>query len=109
MPREKFQTLTEQMFYILLSLRTPCCGIDIMAQVEQITKGRVPIGPGTLYNLLDSFRLAGMIEETASFGRKRTYVLTEKGKQALCEECQRMQQQLQDYQNLMGEQGGEKV
>ena len=52
MPREKFQTLTEQMFYILLCLRTECCGIDVMAQVEQMTEGRVTIGPGTLYNLL---------------------------------------------------------
>ena len=40
MPREKFQTLTEQMFYILLCLRTECCGIDVMAQVEQMTEGR---------------------------------------------------------------------
>ena len=46
MPREKFQTLTEQMFYILLCLRTECCGIDVMAQVEQMTEGRVTIGPG---------------------------------------------------------------
>lgn len=39
-----------------------------MAQVEQMTEGRVTIGPGTLYNLLDNFRLYGMIEETGSFG-----------------------------------------
>ena len=37
MARAKFQTLTEQMFYILLCLRTECCGIDVMAQVEQMT------------------------------------------------------------------------
>ena len=30
MPREKFQTLTEQMFYILLCLRTECCGIVVI-------------------------------------------------------------------------------
>lgn len=30
MPREKFRTLTEQMFYILLCLRQECCGMDIM-------------------------------------------------------------------------------
>ena len=29
MAREKFQTLTEQMFYILLCLRRECCGVDI--------------------------------------------------------------------------------
>ena len=30
MPRAKFQTLTEQMFYILLCLREECCGMDIL-------------------------------------------------------------------------------
>ena len=54
MAREKFQTLTEQMFYILLCLRTELCGTDIMAQVSTLTKGRVSVGPGTLYNLLES-------------------------------------------------------
>ena len=32
MPREKFQALTEQMFYILLCLKDECCGMDIMAK-----------------------------------------------------------------------------
>lgn len=29
MAREKFQTLTEQMFYVLLCLREECCGMDV--------------------------------------------------------------------------------
>ena len=37
MPREKFQALTEQMFYILLCLKDECCGMDIMNRVEQLT------------------------------------------------------------------------
>ena len=36
MAREKFQTLTEQMFYILLALQEERCGADIMALVAQI-------------------------------------------------------------------------
>ena len=55
MAREKFKTLTEQMFYILLCLRQECCGADIMAEVSRLTGGRVSVGPGTLYNLLESF------------------------------------------------------
>ena len=43
------------MFYILLSLRRECCGVDIMEQVQAMTEGRVAIGPGTLYSLLESF------------------------------------------------------
>ena len=30
MPRAKFQTLTEQMFYILLCLKTECCQLGVM-------------------------------------------------------------------------------
>ena len=45
MAREKFQTLTEQMFYVLLSLRDECCGADIMARIANITHGRVTVGP----------------------------------------------------------------
>ena len=33
MAREKFQTLTEQMFYILLCLQEECYGMDIMEKV----------------------------------------------------------------------------
>ena len=72
MAREKFQTLTEQMFYILLCLRQEQCGADIMAQVSALTRERVTVGPGTLYNLLESFLQAGMIRETPQVRRSRT-------------------------------------
>ena len=40
MAREKFQTLTEQMFYVLLTLREECCGTDVMARISNLTQGR---------------------------------------------------------------------
>ena len=48
-----------------------------------------------------------MIEETRSFGRRRSYILTDRGRQALREEYERMQKQLLDYERCMTEQGGE--
>ena len=48
MPREKFQTLTEQMFYILLCFRDECCGIDIFDKINTMTHGAVTVGSGTL-------------------------------------------------------------
>ena len=51
MPREKFKTLTEQMFYILLCLRRECRGVDILETVRATTAGRVTIGSGTLTGL----------------------------------------------------------
>ncbi|BAK98938.1 putative PadR family transcriptional regulator [Oscillibacter valericigenes Sjm18-20] len=103
MAREKFQTLTEQMFYILLCLRRERCGVDVMARVEEMTQGRVVIGPGTLYNLLESFLTAGMIEETAVEGRRRSYRITAAGEQALAEEARRLETLLEDYRGFGGE------
>ena len=102
MAREKFSTLTEQMFYILLCLRTECCGMDVMQQVTKLTDGRVRIGPGTLYNLLEQFVDAGMIRETKCEGRRRSYILTEAGRAALDNEYKRLQRQAEDYKRLMG-------
>ena len=83
MPREKFRTLTEQMFYILLCLREECCGMDILDKAPAKTGGRVSVGSGTLYNLLEQFVAAGMIRETRVEGRKRSYLLTDYGMQVL--------------------------
>lgn len=102
MAREKFSVLTEQMFYILLCLRRECCGIDIMQEVTQLTEGRVKIGPGTLYNLLEQFAEVGMIRETKCEGRRRSYILTETGHSALKNEYERLQRQAEDYKRLMG-------
>lgn len=102
MAREKFHTLTEPMFYILLCLRQDCCGADIMAQVAELTHGRVSVGPGTLYNLLDSFLKAGMIRETSVEGRKRSYLITSKGREMLDAEYRRLLAQTEDYKACMG-------
>ena len=72
MPREQFQNLTEPMYYILISLIEERCGVDIMASVEEISKERVKVGPGTLYALLGRFEKEGIIRETEVVGRKRS-------------------------------------
>ena len=68
MPREKFKTLTEQMFYILLCLRRERRGSDILEAVRALTEGRVTIGSGTLYDLLEQFLGAGVILESGAGG-----------------------------------------
>jgi len=101
MPRAKFQTLTEQMFYILLCLKNECCGTDIMDKVSSMTAGRVKIGSGTLYNLLEQFFESGMIRQTKAEGRRRSYILTDYGKEILETEYQRLQWQMADYKRIM--------
>ena len=100
MAREKFSTLTEQMFYILLCLREECCGMDVMARVGELTGGRVAVGPGTLYNLLEQFLAAGYIVETRAEGRRRSYRLTGAGEALLKGEVERLQAQVRDYEKL---------
>lgn len=100
MPRLKFQTLTEQMFYILLCLNEECCGIDIMDKVLQMTDGRVKVGSGTLYNLLEQFMESGMIILTKAQGRRRSYILTKKGREVLQSEYNRLCAQADDYRKM---------
>lgn len=106
MAREKFQTLTEQMFYILLCLRREQCGADIMERVPAMTGGRVSVGPGTLYNLLEQFLQAGYIRETKVDGRKRSYVITPAGQAALAAEVRRLRTLTADYERLAETEGG---
>ena len=103
MPRAKFQTLTEQMFYILLCLREECCGMDILDMVPAITQGRGNVGSGTLYNLLEQFAQAGMIRVTKVEGRRRSYLLTDFGRDTLRREYERLCAQAEDYRLAFGE------
>ena len=102
MPRAKFQTLTEQMFYVLLCLKHECYGMDILDRVPAMTDDRVNVGSGTLYNLLEQFLSAGMIRETKVEGRRRSYIITEKGMETLNAEYQRIRVQVADYQKFFG-------
>jgi len=103
MPRAKFQTLTEQMFYVLLCLRQECCGMDILDAVPQLTNNRVSVGSGTLYNLLEQFVEEGFIRETRVEGRRRSYLLTEKGRELLKKEYDRILAQARDFEKLFKE------
>ena len=89
--------LTEPMFYVLMAfLHGEMCGIDVAAFVEKKTRGRVKLGPGTLYTLLNKFQDEALIEAIDVEGRKRTYRLTAKGREAYEEELERLRACLRD-------------
>lgn len=90
MAREQFQTLTEPMYYILLALTVECCGVDIMEKVKEISQGRVLVGPGTLYAMLAKFEENGVIRLTASEGRRKSYIITQTGREMLQREYDRL-------------------
>ena len=102
MAREKFKTLTEQMFYVLLCLQEERCGIDILTWVPQVTGDRVTVGSGTLYHLLEQFLDEGLIEETKVEGRKRSYRITSRGEAMLRREYDRINAQAEDFRRLTG-------
>ena len=62
MARREFETLTPQMFYILLALYDPLCGLEIMEKVNEMSEGDVKVGAGTLYALLPRFENEGYIK-----------------------------------------------
>ena len=89
--------LTEPRFYVLMAfLHGEMCGIDVADLVEKKTRGRVKLGPGTLYTLLNKFQDEALIEEIDVEGLKRTYRLTAKGREAYEEELERLRACLRD-------------
>ena len=102
MARAKFKTLTEQMFYILLCMKEECRGMDILETVRKMTEGRVNVGSGTLYDLLEQFVEEEIIVETRAEGRRKSYIITEKGKEMLGAEYERLRRQASDYEMIFG-------
>ena len=97
MPKKPMVILTETMFYVLMAFQNgEMCGIELADRIERVTDGRVKIGPATLYTILGKFEKVKYIEETHVEGRKRTYAVTEKGKEAYLAELDRLRQCIAD-------------
>lgn len=102
MAREQFQNLTEPMYYILLSLTEERHGYEIMQTITEKTHGRVVVGPGTLYTLLARFQKEGIINQVSDDGRRKTYILTDGGKDLLMEEYNRLKMLVEDGKTMEG-------
>jgi len=102
MARRQLKTLTEPMYYILLCLLNPMHGYGIMQRIDEITKGRVKVGPGTLYALISRFEKEEIVIKVSSENGKKTYILTEKGKEILNDEYDRLNQLVNDGAVLGG-------
>ena len=106
MARKKLETLTEQMYYVLLSLAgEPRHGYEIMQVVGQLTGGRVVLGAGTLYALLGRFEEEGYIFLCDTRERRKYYALTPVGRAALKEEYDRLRQLVQDGAEALEQEG----
>ncbi len=80
---DKNLPLTEALFYILLAVRKPNHGYGITQEVEELTGGRVTLGPGTLYGAIQSLVKKDWIriysEDTES-RKKKEYIITDEGR-----------------------------
>jgi len=97
--RKRFIPMSETMFYILLSLQQERHGYGIMQYVKELTKGRINLGAGTIYQSLQKIENAGLIIPSREVDRKKYYVITDIGKQIVGEEANRIKE---IYNNLEG-------
>ena len=101
MARKKLETLTEQMYYVLLSLTQERHGYGIRQDIAQLTGGRVSVGAGTLYALLSRFEEEGLIVLSDTRDGRKYYTLTPEGRQVLEQEYDRLRQQVADGAALL--------
>ena len=97
MARKRLETLTEQMFYVLLSLRGERHGYGIMQAITELTGGRVSVGAGTLYALLERFEKDGLIRRT----RTEDNILMPEGERTLQNEYERIKKQAADMERVL--------
>ena len=90
--------LSPTAFHVLVAMADgPRHGYAIAQEVEELTGGRILMGPGTLYGSLQRMTSAGLIEEAANPGddglhakRRRYYRMTPLGSEALRSESERL-------------------
>ena len=102
MARGKLDTLTEQMYYLLLALHEPGHGYAIMERVQTLSRGRLQLGPGTLYTLLGRFEKEGLITLQSEECKRKVYTLTGQGREVLEKEYQRLRRQVADGAAIFG-------
>lgn len=94
--------LTETVYYVLLALHEPLHGYGIMQLVDEITGGRVNLGPGTLYGALTALVERGWIAPVsgARGDRKKEYVITDAGRRAVRDELERLKELLENGRHI---------
>ncbi len=96
---EKECPLTEAVYYILLAVRKPNHGYDIIQEVEQLTGGRVTLGAGTLYGAIQTLQKKQWIDvysvDTES-RKKKEYIITDLGKEVFETERIRLEELLRN-------------
>lgn len=96
--------LTEAVYYILLSVYTPLHGYGIMQKVNDLSNGRVKLGSGTLYGAINTLLEKQYIipHTNEDNSRKKSYCITDLGKDVLNTEIERLQELIQNGEKIIG-------
>ena len=100
---EKELPLTEAVFYIMLSLRHPNHGYGVIQEVEEMTKGRVTLGAGTLYGAIQTLEKKDWISvysEDPGSRKKKEYLITDKGREVFRAERDRITELLENAKKM---------
>jgi len=98
----KLESLSPQVFYILLALALKeRHGYDIMKQVKIDSSGKINLGPGTLYGAIKRMLEEKLIKESeTNHSRRRYYKLTGKGKALFQNEVKRYENAVNKVKSL---------
>lgn len=88
--QKRFIPMSETMFYILSSLTEARHGYGIMQHVEKLTRGRIVLGAGTVYQSLSKLEKEKLIVVVREYDRKKEYIATEAGRIILQKEAARI-------------------
>ena len=86
----KYLPLTESTYYIMLALIEPRHGYAVMQKVEEISRGKVKVGPGTLYGVLTTLEKEKLIIKVKEEDRRKSYTLTDTGRVVLAGQIDRL-------------------
>lgn len=107
---ESILPLSPATFHVLVAMADgPRHGYAIAQEVEELTGGRIVMGPGTLYGSLQRMVASGLIQEADNPGedglhasRRRYYRMTPTGSAALRAESERLLRAVHVAQERLG-------
>lgn len=93
---KKSEQLTDSMFYIMAALTKPRHGYAIMSLIEETTNGSITIGPASMYTIIKKLLKQEWIYlHDGSDSRRKTYLLTDIGREVLGEDLKLRKQMIQ--------------
>ena len=98
---DKYLPLSEATYYILLTLVEPLHGYGVMQKVESISDGTVNVGPGTLYGAFTTLEKEKLITMVREEERRKSYLLTPKGREVLKEQISRLEIMTRNGQSVL--------